>query len=128
MIENTGATHILDNEALFTLAGESTDLEALNTIAAKAYAGATAPFRFGGDLISDPEKLKAALISDPRKHFLSIGHSPLDGGDYNVADLTAKIFDASNTLTHGDPKNGKYLSAAAIFRGATPQEEIDENL
>lgn len=38
-----------------------------------------------------------------------------------VPELTAQMFDAKNMMTACDPRHGRYLTVAAIFRGKSFQ-------
>jgi len=38
------------------------------------------------------------------------------------------MFDAKNMLAACDPRHGRYLTAAAIFRGRMSMKEIDEQI
>ncbi|WP_411022955.1 hypothetical protein, partial [Salmonella sp. s51228] len=46
----------------------------------------------------------------------------------NVAELTAQMFDAKNTMAACDPRMGKYLAVAAIFRGKVSMKEVEEQM
>ncbi|XP_003822291.2 tubulin beta-8 chain-like [Pan paniscus] len=45
-----------------------------------------------------------------------------------VAELTQQMFDAKNMMAACDPRHGRYLTAAAIFRGRMPMREVDEQM
>mmetsp|Transcript_15984 Transcript_15984/g.30337 ORF Transcript_15984/g.30337 Transcript_15984/m.30337 type:complete len:231 (-) Transcript_15984:393-1085(-) len=45
-----------------------------------------------------------------------------------VADLTRQMFDAKNMMCVSDPRDGRYLTAAAIFRGRLSTKEVDEQM
>jgi tubulin beta len=44
------------------------------------------------------------------------------------ADLTQQMFDAKNMMTACDPRHGRYLTVAAIFRGPMSMKEVDEQM
>ena len=45
-----------------------------------------------------------------------------------VAELTQQMFDAKNMMAACDPRHGRYLTAAAIFRGQMSMKEVDEQM
>ena len=46
----------------------------------------------------------------------------------SVGDLTQQIFQASNMMAAADPRNGRYLTASALFRGQVSTKDVeDEN-
>jgi len=38
------------------------------------------------------------------------------------------MFDAKNMMTACDPRRGRYLTVAAIFRGAMSMKEVDDQM
>jgi len=46
----------------------------------------------------------------------------------SVPELTQQMFDAKNMMCASDPRNGRYLTAAAMFRGKIPTKQIDEQM
>ncbi|MBW02822.1 Tubulin beta-1 chain, partial [Eschrichtius robustus] len=46
----------------------------------------------------------------------------------SVAELTQQMFDARNTMAACDPRRGRYLTVACIFRGRMSTEEVDAQL
>jgi tubulin beta len=45
----------------------------------------------------------------------------------SVAELTQQIFDAKNMMAACDPRHGRYLTAAAIFRGRMSMK-VNQNI
>ena len=43
-----------------------------------------------------------------------------------VPELTQQMFDAKNMMAAADPRHGRYLTVAAIFRGRMSMKEVDE--
>ena len=72
---------------------------------------------------ADLRKLGVNMVPFPRLHFFVPGFAPLSAkGDTvfratTVADLTAQMFDANNMMAACDPRHGRYLTVATIFRG-----------
>lgn len=45
-----------------------------------------------------------------------------------VPELVQQIFDAKNMMCACDPRRGKYLTVASIFRGRMSTREVDEQM
>ena len=45
-----------------------------------------------------------------------------------VPELTQQMFDAKNMMAACDPRHGRYLTVAAVFRGRMSMKEVDEQL
>jgi len=87
-----------------------------------------------GQLNSDLRKLAVNLIPFPRLHFFMIGFAPLTSRGsqqyraLTVPELTQQMFDAKNMMCASDPRHGRYLTAAAMFRGRMSTKEVDEQM
>lgn len=85
--------------------------------------GVTTCLRFPGQLNADLRKLAVNMVPFPRLHFFMPGFAPLTAKGcqqyraLTVAELTAQMFDAKNMMTACDPRHGRYLTVATIFRG-----------
>lgn len=106
--------------------------------------GVTTCLRFPGQLNADLRKLAVNMVPFPRLHFFMPGFAPLTAKGMSckgsvlffswvrnhflllgsqqyraltVPELTAQMFDAKNMMTACDPRHGRYLTVAAIFRG-----------
>ena len=72
------------------------------------------------------------LIRSPRLHFSITGFAPLTprGSQQYLAltvpELTQQMFDSKNMRCMADPRHGRYLIAAASFRGRRSTREVDE--
>ena len=62
------------------------------------------------------------MVPFPRLHFFMPGFVPLTsrGSEkykaYSVKELTDQMFDPKNMMAACDPRHGRYLTVAAIFR------------
>ena len=45
-----------------------------------------------------------------------------------VPELTQQMFDAKNMMAACDPRHGRYLTVAAMFRGRMSMKEVDEQM
>ncbi|GAA5987771.1 hypothetical protein JCM10908_007206 [Rhodotorula pacifica] len=128
LIEHADLVFNFDNEALYnifnkTLKKSSPSYQELNSLIAKVMSGITTPLRFPGQLNSDLRKLATNLIPFPRLHFLTSSYAPLtapSAKEYarlSITDLTQQLFDPANQMAATDMRSGRFLTAAALFRG-----------
>ncbi|KAI7945500.1 hypothetical protein MJO29_011888 [Puccinia striiformis f. sp. tritici] len=129
LVETSDLTFSIDNEALFdicqtTLKKPNPTYADLNGLIANVMAGCSTTLRFPGQLNADLRKLAVNMVPFPRLHFLMCGFAPLTAPGsvayqkISVADLTQQVFSPQSIMAASDPRLGRYLTAAAIFRGA----------
>ncbi len=139
LVENTDETFCIDNEALYdicfrTLKLKSPNYSDLNQLITSTMSGVTTSLRFPGQLNADLRKLAVNMVPFPRLHFFMPGFAPLtsQGSEkytaLSVADITQQMFDAKNMMTACDPRHGRYLTAAAMFRGRVSTKEVDQQI
>nr|KAF6380797.1 tubulin beta 2A class IIa [Myotis myotis] len=110
LVENTDETYCIDNEALYDICFRTLKL--------------TTPTY--GDLNH--------LVPFPRLHFFMPGFAPLTSRGsqqyraLTVPELTQQMFDSKNMMAACDPRHGRYLTVAAIFRGRMSMKEVDEQM
>lgn len=137
LLENVDEVVVLDNEALYQICSQSLNIKTpsfadMNELVSRAMSGITACLRYPGQLNSDLRKLAVNLIPFPRLHFFLTGYAPLTNSansafrQYTVAELTSQQFDSKNMMCACDPRRGRYLTAAAIFRGKVATRDVDE--
>jgi len=91
-------------------------------------------FLFIGQLNADLRKLAVNMVPFPRLHFFMPGFAPLTSRGsqqyraLTVPELTQQMFDAKNMMAACDPRHGRYLTVAAIFRGRMSMKEVDEQM
>jgi len=96
--------------------------------------GVTTCLRFPGQLNADLRKLAVNMVPFPRLHFFMPGFAPLTARGsqqyrpLSVPELTQQMFDAKNMMTACDPRHGRYLTVAAVFRGRMSMKEVDEQM
>lgn len=80
-------------------------------------------------------KLAVNMIPYPRLHFFMPGFAPLTSRqsqtfrNLTVAELTQQIFDAKNVMIACNPRNGRYLTYAAMFRGKKlSMKEVEDQM
>ncbi|XP_025241738.1 tubulin beta-8 chain isoform X5 [Theropithecus gelada] len=139
LIENADETFCIDNEALYDICSRTLKLPTptygdLNHLVSATMSGVTTCLRFPGQLNADLRKLAVNMVPFPRLHFFMPGFAPLTSRGsqqyraLTVAELTQQMFDARNMMAACDPRHGRYLTAAAIFRGRMPMREVDEQM
>jgi tubulin beta len=79
---------------------------------------------------------RSSLVSVPfpRLHFFLTGFAPLTACGsqqyraVSVPELTQQMFDAKNMMAACDPRHGRYLTVAAVFRGKVSMKEVEEQM
>ncbi|XP_073816026.1 beta-Tubulin at 97EF [Musca autumnalis] len=139
LIENTDETFCIDNEALYDICFRTLKLASptygdLNHLVSLTMSGVTTCLRFPGQLNADLRKLAVNMVPFPRLHFFMPGFAPLTAKGcqqyraLTVGELTAQMFDAKNMMTACDPRHGRYLTVACIFRGPMSMKEVDTQM
>ncbi|KAI0648941.1 beta-tubulin 2 [Trametes meyenii] len=137
LVENSDLTLCIDNEALYdvaqrTLKVKQPSFDDLNNIVSQVMCGVTTSLRFPGQLNGDVRKLAMNLVPFPRLHFLMPSYAPFYDPKaraflrLSVRDLTNALFDRANLLVACDPRFGRYLTAATIFRGKVASQEAEQ--
>jgi tubulin beta len=137
LIENSDETFCIDNEALYdicirTLKIRSPSYGDLNHLVSAVMSGVTTCLRFPGQLNADLRKLAVNMVPFPRLHFFMVGFAPLTARDtkayrnLTVPELLSQSFDYRNMMTACDPRSGRYLTVAAIFRGKISTKQVEE--
>ncbi|GAA5907526.1 hypothetical protein JCM5296_004106 [Sporobolomyces johnsonii] len=139
LVENSDETFCIDNEALYDICFRTLKLSVptygdLNHLVSVVMSGVTTCLRFPGQLNSDLRKLAVNMVPFPRLHFFMVGYAPLSAPGskqfraVTVPELTQQMFDAKNMMAASDPRNGRYLTVAAYFRGKVSMREVDDNM
>ncbi|CAG9120332.1 unnamed protein product [Plutella xylostella] len=139
LVENTDMTFCIDNEALYNICFRTLRLASpsygdLNHLISLTMSGVTTCFRFPGQLNADLRKLAVNMVPFPRLHFFMPGFAPLtakNSFDYraqSVPELMTQMFNPGNMMTACDPRHGRYLTVATIFRGRMSMKEVDEQI
>nr|CAO79612.1 beta-tubulin [Fasciola hepatica] len=139
LVDLSDETFVIDNEALYDICYRTLKLSNptygdLNHLVSATMSGVTTCLRFPGQLNADLRKLGTNLVPFPRLHFFVPGFSPLSSRgvqayrSYSVHDLTQQMFDVRNLMAACDPRRGKYLTVATLFRGRVSIKEVDEEM
>ncbi|XP_054163265.1 tubulin beta chain-like [Oppia nitens] len=139
LLENTDDTFCIDNEALYDICFRTLKLPTptygdLNHLVSLTMSGVTTCLRFPGQLNADLRKLAVNMVPFPRLHFFLTSFAPLTSRgsrhyqSFSIQDLTQQMFDAKNMMAACDPRHGRYLTVATIFRGRMSMKEVDEQI
>merc|ERR1712047_221139 len=139
LVENADEVMVLDNEALYDICFRTLKLTTptygdLNHLVSASMSGSTSCLRFPGQLNSDLRKLAVNMVPFPRLHFFMPGFAPLTSRGsqqyraLTVPELTQQMFDAKNMMAACDPRHGRYLTVACMFRGRMSMKEVDEQM
>lgn len=139
LIDSTDLVQVVDNEALYDICFRTLKLTTptygdLNHLVSSVMSGVTCSLRFPGQLNADLRKLAVNLVPFIRLHFFIIGFAPLTSRGsqqyraITVPEITQQMFDAKNMMCAADPRHGKYLTAATMFRGRMSTKEVDEQM
>ena len=139
LIDNTDQTFCIDNEALHNICTRVLKISKagysdLNNLVSNTMSGITTCLRFPGQLNADLRKLAVNMVPFPRLHFFIPGYAPLTSTavknyqSLTVPELTQQMFDNKNAMAACDPRTGKYLTVAAIFRGQVSMKEVDDQM
>ncbi|KAJ1330361.1 tubulin beta-1 chain [Batrachochytrium salamandrivorans] len=139
LVDNSDETFCIDNEALYDICQRTLKIASptygdLNHLVSCVMSGVTTCLRFPGQLNADLRKLAVNMVPFPRLHFFMVGFAPLTARGsqrYNsvtVQDLVSQMFDSRNSMTACNPRHGRYLTAAAIFRGKLSTKEVEQQL
>lgn len=139
LVENADETFCIDNEALYDICFRTLKLSTpgygeLNHLVSLVMSGVTTCLRFPGQLNADLRKLAVNMVPFPRLHFFIVGFAPLIAQGtsqyrtYSVSELTSQMFDSKNMMAASDPRHGRYLTVAAVFRGKISMKDVDEQM
>ncbi|KAJ3876882.1 beta-tubulin 2 [Lentinula edodes] len=136
LLDTSDLTICIDNEALYNITSGTLKIKSpafpdLNELVAKVMCGVSTSLRFPGQLNGDLRKLGMNLIPFPRLHFLMPSYAPFYSNasqayqGLSIHELTQALFDRKNLLVACDPRFGRYLTAATIFRGKVASREAE---
>ncbi|CAF1290649.1 unnamed protein product [Adineta steineri] len=139
LIENTDQTYCIDNEALYNICSRTLKLPTptyndLNHLISSTMSGVTTCLRFPGQLNADLRKLSVNMVPFSRLHFFISAFAPLTSRSselyrsLTVSELTHEMFHIKNLMASCDPRQGKYLTVAAIYRGEMSMKEVEEEI
>ncbi|CCM02224.1 uncharacterized protein FIBRA_04304 [Fibroporia radiculosa] len=143
LVENSDLTMCIDNEALYDITVRTLKVKApafsdLNVLVSQVMCGKGPSYGYRGTderhSPSDLRKLGLNLVPFPRLHFLMPSYAPFYDPTakafvrLSVSDLTSALFDRRSLLVACDPRFGRYLTAATIFRGKVSSQEAEHSV
>ncbi|XP_014279312.1 tubulin beta chain isoform X2 [Halyomorpha halys] len=139
LMESASEAICMDNEAMNDICLKNLkisfpSIRDVNHLICSVMAGITACFRFPGQLNTDLRKIMTNMVPFPRLSFFTPSLVPLMSRGskpyykISVPSLVQNMFDPNYSMCHLDPKQGKILTAAAIFRGRMSPRKIDQEL
>jgi len=135
LLEHTDVSFMLDNEAVYSIAQKSLDIEKpnytnLNRLISQVVSSLTCSLRFQGSLNVDINEFQTNLVPYPRIHFLLCSFAPIITADrarseqLSVSQLTNSVFDSSSMFARCDPNRGKYMACCLMYRGDVVPKDV----
>jgi tubulin beta len=140
LLENSDETFVIDNESLFKISHNilkqpDPKYADLNYVISLVMSGITSSLRFSGKLNGDLRKMGVNLVPYPRLHFFLVSQAPLFAPGQAekvrlcVDELMDQMWSPHHFLANVDGADGKFLTAAVIFRGAhISTQEIEDSI
>ena len=136
LLEHCDVSISLDNEALYDICRRSLDIERptytnLNRLISQTISSLTASLRFDGALNVDVTEFQTNLIPYPRIHFCMTSYAPVISAEkayheqLSVAELTNSVFEPASMMTKCDPRHGKYMACALLYRGDVVPKDVN---
>lgn len=127
-IEHSDCTFLVDNEAVYDICQRNLGIprpnyEHLNSLIAQVVSSITTSLRFDGALNVDLNEFQTNLVPYPRIHYPLISYAPVVSAQksshesFKVSELTLSCFEPNNQMVVCDPRNGKYMAVALLYRG-----------
>lgn len=127
-IEHSDCTFLVDNEAVYDICKRNLDIPRpdhyhLNRLIAQVVSSVTASLRFDGALNIDLNEFQTNLVPFPRIHYPLISYAPVISKSkaghesFRTADLTHQCFEPGSQMVVCDPRGGKYMAVALLYRG-----------
>merc|ERR1711963_872122 len=127
-LEHSDCAFMVDNEAIYDICRRNLDIERpsytnLNRLISQIVSSITASLRFDGALNVDLNEFQTNLVPYPRIHYPLISYAPAISAkkssheSFKVSDLTFQCFEPNNQMVVCDPRNGKYMAVALLYRG-----------
>jgi len=134
-LEHADCSFMVDNEAIYQICRKNLNVPApsftnLNRLIAQVVSSITASLRFDGSLNVDLNEFQTNLVPFPRIHFPLATYAPIisaekAGHEQNtVAEMTFSCFEPGNQMVVCDPREGKYMACALLYRGDIVPKDV----
>ncbi|KAF3904875.1 hypothetical protein ABW20_dc0106745 [Dactylellina cionopaga] len=135
-IEHCDCSFLVDNEAVYAICKRNLDIprpsyDHLNRLIAQVVSSITSSLRFDGALNVDLNEFQTNLVPFPRIHYPLISYAPVvsvkrsSHESFSVKELTSQCFDPQNQMVVCDPKKGKYMAVALLYRGDVTSKDAN---
>jgi len=135
-LEHVDCSFMVDNEAIYDICRKNLGITSpgysnLNRLIAQVVSSITASLRFDGALNVDLNEFQTNLVPFPRIHFPLATYAPIISRDKvqheqnSVADMTFSCFEPNNQMVKCDPRLGKYMACALLFRGDIIPKDVN---
>jgi len=135
-LEHSDCSFMVDNEAIYDICKKSLGISSpsftnLNRLIAQVVSSITASLRFDGSLNVDLNEFQTNLVPFPRIHFPLATFAPIISAEKahheqnSVADMTFSCFETGNQMVKCDPREGKYMACALLYRGDVVPKDVN---
>lgn len=126
---------MVDNEAIYDICKKRLGVPQpsftnLNRLIAQVVSSITASLRFDGSLNVDLNEFQTNLVPFPRIHFPLATYAPLLSAEKatheqnSVNEMTFSCFESGHQMVKCDPKDGKYMACALLYRGNVVPKDV----
>ncbi|KAI9433461.1 alpha tubulin [Lactarius indigo] len=135
-LEHADCSFMVDNEAIFGICKKYLGISQpsftnLNRLIAQVVSSITVSLRFTGSLNVDLNEFQTNLVPFPRIHFPLATLSPIvpvDRAQHEMNDvsaITTACFERGSQMINCDPKEGKYMACALLYRGDVVSKDVN---
>ncbi|CCM05570.1 uncharacterized protein FIBRA_07797 [Fibroporia radiculosa] len=135
-LEHSDCSFMVDNEAIYDICKKRLNITSpsftnLNRLIAQVVSSITASLRFDGSLNVDLNEFQTNLVPFPRIHFPLATFAPIISAEKahheqnSVADMTFSCFETGNQMVKCDPREGKYMACALLYRGDVVPKDVN---
>ncbi|KAG0575980.1 hypothetical protein M758_5G044600 [Ceratodon purpureus] len=139
LLEHTEVGVMYDNEAIYDICRRNLDIERptytnLNRLITQVMSSLTASLRFDGALNMDLTNFQTNLVPYPRIHFMLSSYAPVISAEkayheqLSVSELSNSVFEPSSMMAKCDPRHGKYIACAMMYRGDVVPKDVNASV